>query len=178
MISLGSNCSITYQLNKYNKRKEAYPFDWCKISVNQLLKVLENNFSNYTDSLEIKKYSENHDSYIITNSYNIQYAHEVITNNIDDFKISLSNRIERFNNLDNITFIRIELDIVNENYINKIKRLIELLKNYVKNFTIKLILRNKIDFSNDLALLERIKIYYYDDYIDWQMSNIDWKYIL
>ena len=177
MISLGSNCSITYQLNKYNKREKAYPFDWCKISMNQLLKVLENNFSNYIDSLEIKKYSENHNSFIITNSYNIQYAHEVIINNIDDFKFSLSNRIKRFNNLDNITFIRIEIEPINENYINKIERLIVLLKNYVNNFTIKLILRNKIDFNNDL-FFNIVKIYYYNDYIDWQMNNIDWNNIL
>ena len=73
MISLGGNCSITYQLNKYNLREKAYPFDWCKISINQLLNVLENNFDNYVDTLTIKKYSENHNSNLISNIYNIQY---------------------------------------------------------------------------------------------------------
>ena len=54
LISLGGNCSITYQLIKLNLRSEAYPFDWTKISINQLINVLENNFDGYSETLEIK----------------------------------------------------------------------------------------------------------------------------
>ncbi len=174
MISLGGNCSVTYQLNKYKLREKAYPFDWCKISINQLLHVLENNFDNYINTLTIKKYSENHDSYLISNIYNVQYAHEVIDTNLDKFKESLQNRIERFQNLDNVTFIRIELDTVNESeYIIKIEKLIELLSKYANNFIINLVLKNKINFNNN-----RVKVYYYNEFIDWQMNNVDWNNII
>jgi hypothetical protein len=174
MISLGGNCSITYQLNKYKFREKAYPFDWCKISINQLINVLEYNFNNYIDSITINKYSENHESYLVSNIYNVQYAHEVIDTNLDKFKESLYNRIERFQNLDNVTFIRIELDIVNENeYIVKIEKLIKLLSKYANNFIIKLVLKNKVNFNNN-----RVKIYYYNEFIDWQMNNVDWNKII
>ena len=53
-ISLGSNCSITYQLGKLGLRNNSYPFDWTKISLTQLIKILENDFfkkSNTKDQL-------------------------------------------------------------------------------------------------------------------------------
>ena len=39
-ISLGGNCSITYHLIENNLRKKAYPFDWSKISIKQLINIL------------------------------------------------------------------------------------------------------------------------------------------
>ena len=42
IISLGSNCSITYQLNKYNLRNTAYPFDWSEIRMNKLVEIFTN----------------------------------------------------------------------------------------------------------------------------------------
>jgi len=59
-ISLGCNCSITYQLNKYNLREEAYPFDWSKISINQLISVLQNNFDLYSETISLKNISNKH----------------------------------------------------------------------------------------------------------------------
>ena len=47
IISLGSNCSVTYQLNKYNLRQQSFPFDWSKITIKQLNKVLESKFKDY-----------------------------------------------------------------------------------------------------------------------------------
>jgi hypothetical protein len=174
MISLGGNCSITYQLNNYNLREKAYPFDWCKISINQLLQVLENNFNNYVETITIKKYSENHDSYLATNIYNIQFAHEINDYNLIDFKNSLTNRIQRFQNLNDVTFLRIELEPVKEDYINKIEKLVELLSKYASNFIIKLVLKNKININND-----KIKVYYYNDlFTSWQMNNINWNEII
>jgi hypothetical protein len=45
-ISLGGNCSITYQLNKYKIRDFLSPFDWSKITINQLIKVFEDTLTN------------------------------------------------------------------------------------------------------------------------------------
>ena len=65
LISLGGNCSITYQLNKYNLRQEAYPFDWAKVSINQLITVLENGFKDYCQTIKIMKFSSNHDNTLL-----------------------------------------------------------------------------------------------------------------
>lgn len=50
-IGLGSNCSITWQLNKYNLRTKSYPFDWVKISLSQIINILENNFDDYIETI-------------------------------------------------------------------------------------------------------------------------------
>ena len=51
-ISLGSNCSVSYQLQKYNLKLKSFPFDWSKLSITQLISVLENDFSDYVESLK------------------------------------------------------------------------------------------------------------------------------
>ena len=63
-ISLGSNCSVAYNLNKFGIRTNAYPFDWANTKMNQLISVLENNFLNY-DTFEIKKLSTIHPNFKI-----------------------------------------------------------------------------------------------------------------
>ena len=116
-ISFGSNCSVTYQMIKYNIRTEAYPFDWCALTINQLIKILENNFLNYYESLKIKKMSDKHLDYngkptlILTNDYNIKYAHEIVHSiDLDEFKSKIKRRINRLNNINTkIIFIRITL---------------------------------------------------------------------
>jgi hypothetical protein len=202
-ISLGGNCSITYQLNKYNLRNEAChseklsntlyycPFDWAKIKINQLINVLENNFDNYAESLQIKRYSDSHQSYIITNDYSIQFAHEVVNideinslnslKELNDFKDKIKRRITRFQNLssnydDKITFIRIELDIPKSNYINNIIKLVKLIKNYYSNFVLKILIEtnsyNTI-FQEKLEYVEFIKFDSYSE--DWKMDHINWS---
>jgi len=212
-ISLGGNCSITYQLNKYNLRNKAFPseklsntlyycpseklsntlyycpFDWAKIKINQLINVLENNFENYAESLQIKKYSDSHQSYIITNDYSIQFAHELINidelKSLDDFKDKIKRRITRFQNLssnytDKITFIRIELDVPKSNYIDNIIKLVKLIKNYYSNFILKILIEtnsyNTIINNPIFEKLEYVEIIKFDSYSeDWKMDHINWS---
>ena len=54
IISLGGNCSVAYQLRKFNINNISYPFDWCKLTIKNLIKVLENNFENY-HNIKFKK---------------------------------------------------------------------------------------------------------------------------
>ena len=202
-ISLGGNCSITYQLNKYNLRNEACPseklsntlyycpFDWAKIKINQLINVLENNFENYAESLQIKKYSDSHQSYIITNDYSIHFAHEVVNidelKELDDFKDKIKRRITRFKNLssnysDKITFIRIELDVPKSNYINNIIKLVKLIKNYYSNFVLKILIEtnsyNTIINNPIFEKLEYVEFIKFDSYSeDWKMDHINWDSI-
>ena len=183
-VSLGSNCCISYQLKKYNLRYESYPFDWCLITFNQLINVLENNFDNYV-LFSLIKNSDNHENFdlltksslLIKNYYNIKFAHELNNdseNELDIFKETVERRIERFKNLNNITFIRIELKRIN-NY--NIDLLINSLNKYIKKYNLILILykETKIDINK----YNNINVYYYDNFSnDWMMNNINWNSIL
>lgn len=182
-ISLGGNCSVTYHLSKNNLREKAYPFDWCKISIKQLINILEQDFENFVDTIELKKISYNHSSnstnysIILNNIYNITFAHELISIfEIDDFKNMLNRRIKRFKNInDYVIFIRIELEPIKENYYNNIIKLINLLNKYCTNYILKLILNTDINFK----FPENVQIYKFDCFSsDWKMNNIDWKKFL
>lgn len=101
-IPLGTTCAMSYQLNEVGLRKQAFPFDWAKISINKLNKVLTNGFESFSD-IKVKKWSDNHPnfdnrggSFIVSNPYNITFAHEVIDkNSINEFKKILDKRIKR-----------------------------------------------------------------------------------
>ena len=58
-ISLGGNCAPTYHLERLGIRTCAYPFDWAKVNLNQLIQVLENDFAGYSDIVS-SKYSDPH----------------------------------------------------------------------------------------------------------------------
>jgi transposase-like protein len=186
-ISLGSNCSISYQLKKLNLKNKSYPFDWCKTSMNQLLNVLGNDFIDYNESLSLYKFSELHHNFItndkysliLKNNYNITFAHELRDiNNLDMYKEKIKRRIERFKNINNnkVTFVRIELNIIKENYKDKIIKLCEILNKYSNNYILKIIINSCIDFDD---LPQNVIIYKYDEFDnDWQMNKIYWNKIL
>jgi len=164
-ISLGGNCSVAYQLQKYNLRKISYPFDWCKIKFNKLVEVLIYNFERFQD-IEIVKYSENHDnSYIIKNKYNT-FAHEVTcTDKLADFSKKLEKRVNKFKRLDNIIFVRLELDNVKD-YSYLTNELDKIFNNY------KLIVISKKKPLGNIIFFELPK------FIDWKCNNFDWDIIL
>ncbi len=182
-ISLGSNCSITHQLNQYGLRINSYPFDWAKISLNQLINVLTNNFDSYTN-LSVEKLSNlhltinNEESLLIKNFYSIKFAHELTKQiELEKFKNKLIKRIKNFNNLigKKVKFIRIELNKINTNYFKQIDCLIELLDKFSNNYELILILNCncEINYSN-----VKVKIYNYKDFSpDWKMDLLDWKQI-
>ena len=183
-ISLGSNCSVTYWLNKLELRKAAYPFDWSNITMKQLNTILKNNFSDYAETLQIKFISEKYSdefcnpSAVITNKYNVKFAHEVITNDICDFKKSLVSRVNRFNELNKeefITYVRIELSVVKLEYINELEELIKFLDLINPNYIIKLIIH-----TNSIKIdLKKVKIHYFETFSpDWKMEHLNWNTIL
>ncbi len=185
-ISLGCTCAVAYQLQKYGLRKESLPFDWSKTSINKIIKVLNNNFKNYTN-LYFKKMSDNHkminnsnkSSCLLYNDYNITFAHEVIEYNgnlINKFKNTLSNRVERFINLNKVNC---NLKFVLFNISKKIPNLDDLiisLLNYFTNFQIiyigcKPYINNKyIFYIKDIFIIDISQ--YYDD--DWTFNTLNW----
>jgi hypothetical protein len=194
-ISLGSNCSITYQLDKLGLRKHAFPFDWAKISLPQLLEILTTDFDDFVESLELVKISTSHPiiiydsnnsidsnelsskssgSYILTNKYKIKYAHELEEKyKLDELKNNISKRINRFKFLGdkNIIFVRIELKPLNQSWYSNIIKLNNLLYKYSNNFKIILIICSDLEFN----FPSNIIIYHYDKFVpDWKMDFIDW----
>jgi hypothetical protein len=182
-ISLGSNCCITWWLREYGLRKFAFPFDWSNITIKQLILVLENDFKDYIDSIEIKFLSDKHPSqeglasFVLSNAYNIKFAHEVLTDkHLDDFKLSLLNRIDRFKKVkDLVVYIRIELTIIKSGYIKELQKLLKLLDIINPNYILKLIIhKNSIKIN-----LDKVEIHYFNNFSpDWKMSCLNWKTIL
>lgn len=177
-ISLGLTCTVAFQLNNLGIRTKSYPFDWTKLSINKINKVLNNHFDNYSN-IKIKKYSNNHNSYLLTNNYNITFAHELYEdndNNINILKNKLINRIKRFNNLKNknVIFVLLKLDYK----INNLLELINNLKKYIQNFKIIYITINKTNNFNH----PNIKFINIDNntihWDDWKHNKFDWFNIL
>lgn len=180
-VSLGSNCSVTWWLNELGLRNCAYPFDWSNITIQQLNNALTNNFVNYVDTLEVKFISKKYlningnSTAIITNNYGIKFAHEVLTNDISEFKKSLTKRIIRFNDLKKenfVVFVRIELKPLSSKYLDYLEELVKLLDLINKKYLLKIIIHKD---SNIKISLDKVKIYYYDSFSsDWKMSNLNW----
>lgn len=172
-VSLGSNCSVSYALKKYNLRTKAYPFDWSNVSLNQLINVLENNFEDY-EKVETYKLSLNHidfktgqPTYIIKNKYNIKFAHESYT--CEKFLEKLVTRIDRFKKLINPTFIRLEM-----NKLDKLNKLVKLLDKYYNKYRLIIISKD----INDKLINDKIIYYKLDvEYKDWKYENLDWNKI-
>jgi hypothetical protein len=175
MISLGSTCSVANYLKENNMRDSSYPFDWCKININQLNKVLAMKFHNYHE-ISIVKYSENHPhleykmgSLILKNDYNITFAHEIIDRyNINDFKEKLLERINRFTLLDNPIFIRYEESgKMKTSYIQHLMELMMNLSIYFKQFKLILVVPVNYNIIMELDNLRIIKYKVSEDYT-WQ----------
>lgn len=173
-ISLGCNCAVAYQLRKRNMRKKAYPFDWCNISLKKLINVLENKFEDY-EKLNIKKFSENHKvfgidsgSFILENLYGIKFSHEISSyEEIFFMKERIKNRIDRFNKLDYVYFVRLEMDNVDDNLYYY---LIFLLHKYFDNFYLILVSKQEIKH-------EKIIWYELPKYEDWRYNNFSWPFL-
>lgn len=186
-ISLGGFCSIAYQLQKYNLRKIAYPFDWIRCDFTNLCEILENSFEGFMDDLTLINQSNcfpislddnfpdnidtNSDILIYKNKYNCKFYHDFNSDTImEDVINKYQNRIKRFYELitnKHIIFIRDELKV---NQIN-LGRLIKTLNKLCPSYHLILITDTKINNSFD-------NVYNYTSkYIDWKRNNINWNQI-
>lgn len=181
-ISLGGNCSIAYHL-KLRGKTTRYPFDWCNITINQLNNVLENSFENFLN-LKFHKLSKNHEnfqnlenkSYILKNDYNIKFAHEISHKyNLKDFQLVLQKRINKFLNVTEPVFIRLEINNISQNYFEKqYKKLIQNLFKYFKNFKLIIISKNNsFTFKKNISF---IKLDKFSE--DWKYTSINWNKII
>ncbi len=189
IVSLGSNCAVAYQLDKLNLRDQAYPFDWAKIKLDSLIQVLESGFVDFTDmfvcffsnkhfTLDQITQSTNSDgekilgSYIVSNKYNIKFAHEITnTFGLKKFIDQQKRRITRFTNLSNPTFVRLETGNVPKSYQTKYEKLSGILLGLFPEFKLIVISNNKI--SGDRIIWYKLEEF--DK--DWTYSKLNWKSI-
>ena len=190
IISLGSNCSIAYQLATYNLRYNAYPFDHVKIPSFKILnKVLKNNFDSYIEFIikENKTCYEHiinddfnnniNNTTILKNKYNIIFPHDCSSNisydlQIENIKEKYNRRIERFRNINHpVIFIWNEPLIVLEKNIIDFHNII---KQYTTNYLLIIINHKEITTTdiNKTIIINNDK-----EFINWKQDNIDWAYI-
>ena len=189
-ISLGCDCSVSYQLRKYGlQTMGSLPFDWMKLDkLQDLLTILDDNFAEFAkfDSYIVKTQSdsfENFDMYsekekilsrrkLIHSKYKFTLPHEYIndTLNIEQFEDKYARRIDRFQTLvtdKSIKKIFVRLCGNKESKEVKNKMLLEecLFRYGCKNLEIVVINYNEYD-----SLIP-------DEY-RWQRDYIPWKKIL
>ena len=186
-IPLGDSCAIAYNIDRLKLRTLAFPFDWVKIKLKDLIQILENKFKDF-DKIEIVKISEAHrdleefsrPTYIITNPYNITMAHEVLScDSLDDFKVKLTRRIDRFyDNLQNkIKFVRLETSPYKQCYNDYLNKLINILDNICSDYQLILIVHKSYQ-DKIINYEDKLKLIFFDDFNpDWRYENIDWTKI-
>jgi hypothetical protein len=122
LISLGHDCCVAYQLQKFGLRSMSLPFDWIRLNLTNLEHILNNNFQFFTDDKYLIKDNIDHlnkfplldenwkdtnntKNLIVSNTYyNIKFYHDFdsekdFEEQIINFKIKYSRRIDRFNKI-------------------------------------------------------------------------------
>lgn len=183
-ISLGGNCAVTNILNRLSLRKEAYPFDWAKISMNSLNNVLYNDYKDYSSTIKLHKFSEKHDSsFIVNNLYNVQFAHEIFKSKSDNemstFIKSLNKRIIRMNKLKTLKKYPIFIRLETFNYKGNYDTLVKYLDNNYFDYKLIIITNNYHLSKENQNIYNSRVIYYYMNYDEnWKYENIRWNDIL
>lgn len=189
-ISLGPTCSVAYQLQKLNMKKESLPFDWIRCnSITVVLDLIKNNFQGFFDDLThvkdddkfpfINDSDEQFDNIRdmktkIYKSKQVGFFHDFKEEiSLDDVKEKYDRRIKRFYEKirNKSTFIRDDIYFKNSNipYYNKLN---EILKEF--NNDNQLILIININKNADLSTLDKSIIVFHDDtkQTEWQHHSI------
>lgn len=161
-ISLGTDCSVAYNLQKYNVRKNAYPFDWIRCSnFSKVVECIQNHFQDFIvqEKLEIIHCSDKFpllktddfidgqfDNTLIVknNRYGFKFVHDFnvdIESELSQITDKYRRRIERFyqtlvNPNIKVVFIRIgcsQLSHKDLEYFNSV------IRNYTTNYEFKYI---------------------------------------
>lgn len=200
-ISLGSTCSIAYQLQQLKLRHCAYPFDWLRVdSLDDITIALKNNFADFvtscqkvteTDKFPIStddKFPENNTnkeiSLIMKNKYNMKFYHDFDEKTlVEQVNEKYQRRINRFYDFikdhKNVCFVRDELKMnkINDKMINdfitEVKKI-----NPLINIKIIIVLHNpknqpiKLHSNDSLNVINDT-----NEFGDWIRPNVDWKNI-
>lgn len=198
-ISLGTDCSISYQLRKMKLQTYgSMPFDWMKIrNVDKLISILDNDFQGFADFSKYDIKIQNNTFYFINDDikyiekldnikslvklthreYNFTLPHEYNENiiNILEFEKKYSRRIERFRQIvKNPDIQKIFVRLSNTKEQNKLQKNIN--NNYLENILFKYGCNNfQLRFINMDQYVNLIPV---DEEFNWHRDYIDWTCIL
>lgn len=118
-ISLGQQCGVAYNLEKFGYKEETLPFDWIRTpNFSTIVNLIENNFRDFLNP-KLLSYNENDDiKYYFKNKLTkCEFVHECEEENFTNIEKKYKRRIERFydkiKSNNRIVFIR---DIYRHNY--------------------------------------------------------------
>lgn len=188
IVSIGGVCNVAYNLRKIVKVSEAFPFDWIKISIGDLIAIFENDFKlfltkkhYYQIRISDKHFVDKGESIIVGHRKypSIKFCHDF--NNVDDFDTQLNNVIEKYTRridrlkkmfVDNETVIlvRYQLTKITDEALAKLVDIIE------TKYDVKVELRIIFYFVKDVKTKF---MFWIDDKImdDWKCEHLDWKEI-
>jgi len=178
-IPLGSSCSLAYQLDKYNLRKESYPFDWILSRDKEIINILKDEFRNFLDIEYLQAKNKSSNFPIIDEFWN-------------DNKNDKDNIIRVYHKLYKITFVHdfknfdeLEMNSAKIKYDRRIKRFLE----HMRDPNIKKIVIHIGNTFNHQIFDELFKTLNYTNYeikflshkeigytSDWKMDEFDWKH--
>lgn len=195
-ISIGSICSVSFNLNKYNLRKSSLPFDWVKIDdIDKVSYLIDNKFDGFMDDLSIVKESDKffiedekitHDkkkSLIVKNKY-ATFCHDFTDESYyedeekEKFNDKYMRRIERLyeilNSDDKIIFVRdeIKMNKINDEKINNFCKVIDKITG---NYQVIIIIHNPK--NKEIKYEKNEKITIINDttkFGGWKRDNINW----
>jgi hypothetical protein len=190
-ISLGCDCSVSYQLRKLGLQTEGtMPFDWMKITnIEKLVAILDKDFTDFVDFINYDVKLQNAmfdyvDTTIQNNikslnklihlEYNFVLPHEYVENYIDiqEFEAKYSRRIERFRSVvRNVDIRKVFVRLGNTKEKKKQSILEDALARYgCKNFVLRYV--NIDDYA------ELIPGTITNDVFDWHRDYMPWIDIL
>jgi len=200
-ISLGSTCSVTYQLQQLNLRQHAYPFDWLRVeSLDDVTLTLKHNFADFvtscqktsesdkfpisTDDQFPVKNEKKQNSLIMKNNYHMKLYHDFDDKTtIEEVNEKYQRRIDRLilaiKEKKNLCFVRDELKpnkltdkMINE-FINELNNI-----NPFIEVKMIIILHNPKNQHIKLQSTENITIVNdTNEFGDWIRPNVDWQTI-
>lgn len=126
-ISLGSDCSVAYQLDKHQLRSHAFPFDWLLTpNIMGIINCIDDDFKKLFVDLEHKNISDNFAYIDDTNTF---IPNDASTNKM----IRIVNKNYKMSFVHDFQFDMSNYDIVVEKYQRRINRFYEVMKDETIN---------------------------------------------
>jgi hypothetical protein len=176
-ISLGSDCSVAYQLDMLGLRKEAYPFDWIRCNrTEDIISLMENKFQHFFDEeylikeKEVDNFPLIKDDMILSNkSINIVMKHKL-------YSIIFPHEIRK-------GYEYLDMMIVKEKYMRRVNRFYDVCTNSIVKKVFVRITNKKDDYEKIDRCLKKfacnyeLRIILIDKktkYSNWKKDEIDW----
>lgn len=165
-ISLGSDCSIAYHLQKYGLRSFSFPFDW--ILSLKIEKCIENDFIDLFDSSNyIEKKKSNLSAPLLDEDWD------------EDWNEEKENNIKIYHSIYKLTFLHDTFSDLIEKYKRRVDRFYKIMKDptiHKKLFRMSTYISD-LSISFDKKGFVNYKIYYQKmiSSKDWKKEEFDWK---